>query len=356
MKLNKKFFPLAACVLVFSLANIAYAVTTNSAVTLSIPADGGSSTVTIESGSTFDSISYDGSVLTITLAIGQSTTLGSSAGKTFVNDQSVSTLCSSDGTSSISLDRERTYTVSLGATCTVPGGGGAGGAGGGGGGGGGGGAVSPSATPSPTPTTTPLATTPTPTPVSVGDTVIIPTPIPQLTGVPNYLAIPTKELARGLKNDEDVLKLQMLLATDPSIYPEGLITGNFGPATFAAVKRFQEKYGLPAVGRVGPMTLAKLAEVFGGGGMVQEPSTTPPPAPSGGKLTRELQLGDEGDDVLQLQAYLAGDPELYPEGKLTGYFGPLTRAAVKRFQAKYGIAQVGRVGPVTLAKLNELMQ
>lgn len=73
-------------------------------------------------------------------------------------------------------------------------------------------------------------------------------------------------------------------------------------------------------------------------------------------ILNELHMGMKNDQVKLLQIFLARDPLLYPEGKITGYFGPLTKAAVKRFQAKHGIAMVGRVGPRTLAKLNELMQ
>ena len=70
---------------------------------------------------------------------------------------------------------------------------------------------------------------------------------------------------------------------------------------------------------------------------------------------RELRMGDTGDDVIILQTYLAKDPELYPAGIVNGRFGPMTTAAVKRFQARYGLPPVGRVGPLTLKKLNELM-
>ena len=75
-----------------------------------------------------------------------------------------------------------------------------------------------------------------------------------------------------------------------------------------------------------------------------------------GKITIELQSGMRGDQVRLLQEFLAKDADIYPEGKVTGYFGPATKAAIKRFQAKYGINQVGRVGPATIAKLSELMR
>lgn len=72
-------------------------------------------------------------------------------------------------------------------------------------------------------------------------------------------------------------------------------------------------------------------------------------------LTSQLDFGDKGTNVTNLQTYLADNPSLYPEGLVTGYFGGLTFAGVKRFQAAHGFEQVGRVGPMTLAKINELM-
>ena len=51
----------------------------------------------------------------------------------------------------------------------------------------------------------------------------------------------TKRLHRGLQ-DKEVEELQEFLAQWPDIYPEGLVTGYFGPLTEAAVVRFQEKH------------------------------------------------------------------------------------------------------------------
>jgi peptidoglycan hydrolase-like protein with peptidoglycan-binding domain len=53
--------------------------------------------------------------------------------------------------------------------------------------------------------------------------------------------------------------------------------------------------------------------------------------------------------------FLAEYPALYPQGLVTGYFGTLTKQAVIRFQREYGIDPVGRVGPITLSKINSLM-
>jgi peptidoglycan hydrolase-like protein with peptidoglycan-binding domain len=74
------------------------------------------------------------------------------------------------------------------------------------------------------------------------------------------------------------------------------------------------------------------------------------------KLISGLREGMSGEQVKLLQTILAGDPSIYPEGKITGYFGALTAKAVKRFQKKFGVEQVGLVGPKTLEKLNKWLE
>jgi len=73
-----------------------------------------------------------------------------------------------------------------------------------------------------------------------------------------------------------------------------------------------------------------------------------------GCFTKNLSKGMKDAEVTTLQQVLKTDSSVYPEGLVTGYFGSLTESAVKKFQAKYGIDQVGTVGPVTRAKLNAL--
>jgi len=157
-----------------------------------------------------------------------------------------------------------------------------------------------------------------------------------------------RPLRRGVEN-KDILRLQEVLAQDPELYPEGRITGFFGDATEAAVKRFQIKYGLEESGIVDLAMSVKLTEVFGA---EVEPATRE-------VFLRTLFIGMSGVDVRLLQEFLAKDPKLYPEGLITGFFGPLTDQAVGRLQVKYGILPegdpvLGYVGPKTRAKLNEL--
>lgn len=74
------------------------------------------------------------------------------------------------------------------------------------------------------------------------------------------------------------------------------------------------------------------------------------------QLTQQLRKGMTGEDVKLLQEVLATDPEIYPEGLVTGFFGVLTSNAVKRLQKLAGLEQVGQVGPKTLSKINELLK
>lgn len=80
-------------------------------------------------------------------------------------------------------------------------------------------------------------------------------------------------------------------------------------------------------------------------------------------ITSHLDFGDRGEDVTELQTYLATNASIYPSGLVTGYFGALTQAGVQRFQAAQGIVSsgspsttgYGRVGPQTMARINALL-
>jgi len=78
-------------------------------------------------------------------------------------------------------------------------------------------------------------------------------------------------------------------------------------------------------------------------------------------FSTDLYKGLTSNDVKDLQKALNLDPATRvassgagAPGYETTYFGALTEAAVKKFQAKYGISTTGYVGPLTRAKLNEL--
>ena len=316
----------------------ARAVTVTESVTLVLPSDSSSYTL---SPSSFDTLTVNNSTFDFAISGGASVNLSfagektytTSGGSSFSSAMQITRACnSSASTLTIRVDAgagSDTVTVTPSGTCSAASSGGGGGSPSVGGSGGGGGSA-PSV------------------PAQVAQVSAPSAPAPAVAGFKSF----TNDLALGMKGD-DVLRLQALLASDKEIYPEGTVSGYFGNLTAQAVKRFQTKYKLPSIGRVGPATRAKLAEIFGEG---KTPSAVPTPAtPMATGLTRELGPGSKGDDVTALQEFLAKDKTIYPEGSATGYYGSLTTAAVRRFQAKYGISQVGRVGPATLKQLQELM-
>lgn len=70
-----------------------------------------------------------------------------------------------------------------------------------------------------------------------------------------------RNLKEGMSGD-DIAALQTLLASDPTIFPNGNVNGVFGSSTREALKKFQRKHGIEALGFAGPKTLKKLNELF----------------------------------------------------------------------------------------------
>ncbi len=105
-----------------------------------------------------------------------------------------------------------------------------------------------------------------------------------------------------------------------------------------AVRAFQQQRGLTVDGVVGPLTFRRLDEA-------------------------RWQLGDRilthlpgslmaGDDVYTLQRRMLDLG--FKVGRIDGYFGPETEAAVREFQRNFGIPPDGTCGPATLKALARL--
>jgi hypothetical protein len=80
------------------------------------------------------------------------------------------------------------------------------------------------------------------------------------------------------------------------------------------------------------------------------------------RFNYDLEYGMTSPDVKQLQIFLNKDEETKlsssgpgSSGQETKFFGLLTRNAVRKFQRIHGIDIVGRVGPITRAKINSLL-
>ncbi len=81
---------------------------------------------------------------------------------------------------------------------------------------------------------------------------------------------------------------------------------------------------------------------------------SPTPPPTGYFFIRYLGLTDRGQDVMELQKLLK-TLGFFPQTQtITSFFGAITKASVKKFQAKYYISQTGNVGPITKKVLNNL--
>jgi len=68
-------------------------------------------------------------------------------------------------------------------------------------------------------------------------------------------------------------------------------------------------------------------------------------------FTRTLSYGSYGEDVKTLQRRLTSED--FYNGVISGYFGTMTRAAVRRYQAVHGLSQTGTVNSATIAILNQ---
>lgn len=291
-------------VLIFApITALAAVVTVSDDTILVLPSD--NSEYTLSGGSTFEELFIDtnGSSFTFNMTGGQSATLTSADKKTLTSSPAFTVTCGTTQ-SSVTLTLPtgaptQPVIVTPGSTCTGSGGG------------------SPSigqVTPTPTPTSSggggspppPPSPAPTPTPAPKATPSATPTPassknLPLVATLVQSVFF--KNLSPGNRGDA-VRELQTLLRQDKTIYPQGITNGVFGPATARAVKKFQKKYGIPQTGTTGPLTRAKLMQVFGGQKTnVPAPAPAPVPQPASRPVSSDIQaLKDQLTQLLkQLQ-------------------------------------------------------
>ena len=145
-----------------------------------------------------------------------------------------------------------------------------------------------------------------------------------------------------------VQSFQYYLAVVGAYYESVLplqISGNFDAQTAASVRSFQQTYGLPQTGIADRRTWNDLYAAYAGILASEPPGDCVRLYPN-----EVLREGVSGENVRVLQQYLNALAESDPVIQAvtpTGYFGPLTKAAVQAFQREYGLTANGQVGPVT---------
>ena len=272
----------------------------------SVVSVGGYSLV-VSGSANFDSILVDSSSFSIQLSPGASITVTSSDRKAFTTSPTTYTTsqtCSaSQSLVTLAMVSGPVTTVTVtpsSSNCTLSEGGIISGGGGGGGGG------------APTPVYTVIPGTSSSAASSVAfsqGATITQTTTGQTTtktiSTPSGVTITiTKSLKVGSQNSE-VKALQQALSQDKTIYPEGLATGYYGPATRNAIIRFQKKYGIEPVGYVGPLTRKKLNEIYGQTqAAASSVSSAAAPSVSLGTPTGSVGVTTKAQQIQQIQTLI----------------------------------------------------
>lgn len=156
------------------------------------------------------------------------------------------------------------------------------------------------------------------------------------------------------KPDPVVQQVQGILK-DLNFY-DGTVDGLTGPATRKAIQAYQLKVGLPASGEVDGALLDQLgarqttsaiphpAPRPAGGAAVPTPAPIPASAPANG--------GAPDARIVKIQAGLKafGNNDM----QLDGVVGARTKAAIKEFQALFGLPETGEPDEAVYVKMREI--
>jgi peptidoglycan hydrolase-like protein with peptidoglycan-binding domain len=151
--------------------------------------------------------------------------------------------------------------------------------------------------------------------------------------------LPTDVVLKFGSSSPAVTQLQNAL--DAVGFYEGPVTGYYGQITEAYVSIFQQSRGLLVDGIAGPDTLSAL--------QAATPAPIAPAPPIEPPIATGLQPGSSGTEVAQLQSQLSALG--FYNAEITGYYGPLTEAAVREFQRSRGLPVTGVAGSATLVAL-----
>ncbi len=165
--------------------------------------------------------------------------------------------------------------------------------------------------------------------------------------------VPDTTIQQGDEGNE-VLLLQLLLNFISNFYPTVPNVSRdslFGSATAAAVRAFQQTFGLSQTGIVNETVWDALFQV-----VLYIIKTIAIDLPEQGFPGADLTLGDRNDAVRLMQIYLGVLSGQYPSiGQVAadGVFGPATQRAVLAFQREFLIPQTGIIDAATWERIVE---
>ncbi len=132
----------------------------------------------------------------------------------------------------------------------------------------------------------------------------------------------------------EVLALQMMLAVNPDIYPEGIMSGTFGNATEKAVKKIQSDNGLNLTGILDQDTIDTVCDYY---------NTCP---------WQTLLLSKDSEETYEIKALQSILTFLgYYSSGVTGTFGPKTEAGLIKYQKAKDLYPTGLVDYDTQTQL-----
>ena len=171
---------------------------------------------------------------------------------------------------------------------------------------------------------------------------------PVRVNAPSYLGIPLSLGAVGNDVQAMQIRLNRISRNYPAIPKIAAVDGNFGADTEAAVRRFQEIFGLNPDGVIGKETWYRIGYIYTSVKKLSELNSEGVTlAEIDRQYPNELKAGDTGNNVSSIQYYLAVIGRFYdavPEVSITGVFDEQTVRAVEAFQTVSGLTADGIVG------------
>ena len=184
-----------------------------------------------------------------------------------------------------------------------------------------------------------------------GDDIDIVKNAPVRSAMPSYPGIELKAGSAG----NDVRSLQIYLNRISGNYPAipkiPAADGIFDAATEAAVRKFQEVFGMEVTGVVDSAVWYRIAYIYTSVKRIAELNSEGVRYDEiENRFTEDLHIGMQSIEVSMLQYYLAVIGAYYAAVEpveITGYFGEKTERSVKSFQRVFGLPQTGEVDRAT---------